>query len=716
MYYKFKDVVVVEEAKTKNDIRKVHTTCPYCGVGCQIEIYFSSDRLFKVEAFDEVPPNYGALCVKGKNGLGFIESDRRITQPLIRRKKDRDLEPVNWDVALDFMVRRLADIIKRYGPDSTGFFSSAKATNEENYLMQKIARSVVGTNNVDHCARLCHSTSGVAMGRSVGAGAMTNTIEEIQANDVMLIVGSNILDTYPIIGIQMKKAVQNGARLIVVDPRNTAIARYAELHLGLRPGSDTVLFNGIGRYIVDAGLQNNTFIEKNVKGFDEWLKSVELYTLEYTEKITGISAEDVRKAAEMYARAERGAIYWAMGATQHAGGTDNVQSLVNLALITGKLGKRGTGLNPIRGQNNVQGAGDMGALPNVFPGGGNVTDSNVRRYYEGLWGVERLPENIGLGLTDIIEGTRVGRIKAIYLMGEDPMTSEPYQDHVTDALNTLELFVVQDILLNETTSYADVVLPAACFAEKDGTFINTDRRVQRIRKAVEPPGEARPDWKILSEVGRRLSVKLNKQQKWDYNSPEEVWNEVRNASPSLFKGISYARIESKGVRWPCPSEEHPGTEDLFVEGFNTPSKKAQLFPAEYSPPVEIPDEKYPLVLNTGRVLFHWHGGTMSRRSKLAELYPELLVEVNPNDAERYGIRDKDYINVVSRRGQITARAKVTDRSPEGVVFVPIHFVEAPANRLTLNVYDHKARIPEYKNSAVRIMLSRDAVAKKKESF
>ncbi|WP_135256004.1 formate dehydrogenase subunit alpha [Thermus caldilimi] len=675
----------------------MRTTCPYCGVGCQVEPEIQGGRILRVLAPD-IPPNHGALCVKGRFGLDFPFSGKRLLYPMVREDRRQAFRRVSWDEALDYTASQLLAVLKRRGPEAIAIFPSAKTTNEEVYLTQKLARALLSTNHVDHCSRLCHSSSTVALSRSLGGASMTNPIEDIWKTDLFLVVGSNTTETHPVIGAMIKKRVRQGAGLIVVDPRYTGMAEAATLWLRVRPGTDLFLLNAMARHILEEGLWDQGYVEERTEGFAEWRASLEPYTLEEAERITSVEKEKIALAARLYATTKRAGAYWAMGVTQHTKGTATAQALVNLALLTGKVGKEGAGLNPLRGQNNVQGAGDMGALPDVFPGYLKVSDQAARKRFEALWGVELNPEP-GLRMTEVFEG--IPKVEAIYLIGEDPVTSEPYQDHLKAKLKALPFLVVQDILENETTPFAHVVLPAASFLEKDGTFTNTDRRVQRIRKLLDPPGEARPDWWIVQELGKRLARALGRP--WAlYPGPEAIWEEVRRAIPEMMGGITYRRLEGEGVRWPCPHEDHPGEAVLFRERFNTPSGKARFFPVHFTPPAETPSEEYPFTLSTGRVLFHWHGGTLSRNSQLKEAYPELKVEVNPKDAQRLGIGDGEVIQVVSRRGRIQARAWVTERTPEGVVYAPFHFAEAPANRLTLNALDPFSRIPEYKVSAVRL--------------
>ncbi len=685
----------IEQEKT------VSTVCPYCGVGCRIRLYARDGRVYRVMA-EEGPPNRGALCVKGRFGLDFLRHPDRLTRPMIRREKGGELVPASWEEALDFAADRLAEIAKAHGPDAVYFVASAKGTNEEVYLGQKFARAALGTNNVDHCARLCHSSSTTALMRSLGSAAMSNTLDEIHLSDVILVTGSNTTETHPVAGARIKKAAREGAFLIVVDPRRIGLAEVADLWLRVRPGTDAVLFSAMARYLVEEGLYNRAFVEAWAENFEEWWKSVEPYDLERAEAITGVPTGKIAEAARRYGTARAAAMYWAMGITQHSHGTENAQALINLAVIAGQLGRPGTGLNPLRGQNNVQGAGDMGALPNVYPGYLPVADEGARAHFESLW---RVPLNArpGLFMTEAFESIGNG-VRAFFIVGEDPVTSEPYQDHVREALKRLDFLVVLDILKNETTPYADVVLPAAAFAEKEGTFTNTDRRVQRVRRVFDPPGEARPDGWVLTELGRRVAERLGRNPEgWRFDGPAAVWEEIRRAVPAYFTGISYPRLEREDLRWPCPDERSPGVAVLFTDGFYTKSGKAKLLPVHFAPPAELTDPAYPLVLSTGRVLYHWHGGTMSQRSKLKEAYPELRVEVHPEDARRFGIEDGEPVWVESRRGRIRAVAWVTERTPEGVVFAPFHFAENPANRLTKNAYDPDSRIPEYKYAAVRLV-------------
>ncbi len=674
----------------------MRTTCPYCGVGCQVEPLVQDGRVARVLGA-EVAPNYGALCVKGRFGLDFPFAQKRLLYPMIRPQKGGRALRATWDEALDHAAQGLLKALEEGGPEAVAVFPSAKTTNEEVYLAQKLARVLLGTNNVDHCSRLCHSSSTVALQRSLGGASMTNPLADIPKTDLFLVVGSNTTETHPVIAAMIKKRVRQGARLIVVDPRYTGMAEVAYLWLRVWPGTDVFLFNAMARYILEEGLWDRAYVAERTEGFEAWRESLAPFTLEAAQEVTGVPKEKIAEAARLYATTPRAGAYWAMGVTQHTKGVATAQALVNLALLTGKVGREGAGLNPLRGQNNVQGAGDMGGLPDVLPGYTRV-DSEGRKAFEAAWGVGLNPRP-GLRMTEVFEA--IPEVRAIYLIGEDPVTSEPYQDHTKAKLRALPFLVLQDILENETTPFADVILPAASFLEKDGTFTNTERRVQRVRALLPPPGEARPDWWITQELGRRLAQALDRPWRI-YPGPEAIWEEIRQVLPGMMGGISYERLEEEGVLWPCPEEEKEGVGILFQDRFNTPSGRARFFPAPYTPPAEPPDRDYPLLLSTGRVLYHWHGGTLSRNSRLEAAYPELKVEIHPEDAQRLGLADGERVWVVSRRGRILAQAWVTERTPQGVVYAPFHFAEAPANRLTLDALDPLSRIPEYKVSAVRL--------------
>lgn len=527
-----------------------------------------------------------------------------------------------------------------------------------------------------------------------GSGAMTNSIDEIEFTDLILATGTNTTENHPVIGSKVKRAVRrHGAKLIVIDPREIDLTKYADIWLRQKPGTDVAVINGLMNVIISEGLHAEKYIEERTEGFEALKKVVEKYTPEYVEEISGIPAEDLKTAARMYGSAKSASILYAMGITQHTTGTDNVKSCANLAMLCGNMGIEGGGVNPLRGQNNVQGACDMGALPVVFPAYQQVASDEVRTKFEKAWGVS-LSGTPGITVTEVPDAVINGKVKALYVMGENPMLSDPDLSHLEKALKKLDILVVQDIFLNETGELADVVLPSACFAEKDGTFSNTERRVQLIRKAVDAPGDAKPDWQIISELATKMGYVM------DYSSTREIMNEINELAPS-YAGITYERIEKEGIPWPCPSTDHPGTKYLHKDKF---TRGLGLFHAiDYIPPAELPDDEYPLILSTGRVLYHFHTGTMTRRAKgPSERYPESLVEINPADAEKYGIEDGKSIKVATRRGSVEARASVTGRSPEGTIFVNFHFREVAVNLLTNPALDPIGKIPEYKVCAVRI--------------
>ena len=696
--------------------RIVPTTCPYCGVGCNLELHIKDDFVYKVTSPFDAVVNHGNLCVKGRFGYDFVYNKDRITTPLIRKTAqepgartqafDRDQwHEASWDEALDYAAGRLVEIYRRDGADAMAVYCCAKATNEDNYLLQKLFRALFRSNNVDHCTRLCHAGSVVALQMAIGSSAMSNTAAEVIHSDVFLITGSNTAETHPIIALQMKAAVANhGAKLIVVDPRRVEMVNWAALWLPEKPGTDVPLFSAMAHVIIKEELYNRDFIERRAEGFAEFVKSMEKFTPAYAESISGVDRNLIVEAARMYATAKNAAIYWALGIPEHSHGTDNAMSLIHLALLTGHIGRQGTGLNPLRGQNNVQGASDSGAMPWHYPGYQRVDDETAARKCEHAWKSEpgSLNRRLGLTTTEIMSAVGPGGVRALHLMGENPMMSEPNLNHTRHKMEQLEFLVAQDLFINESDAYADVFLPAASWAEKEGTFTNTDRRVQRVRKALEPRGQSRADWQIICDLAQRIEKKLSRPQTafWAYQSPAEVLEEMGRLVPE-YAGVKYSRIEKEGLQTPVWDDNHPGTPYLFAETF--PSGKGKFHPLEYVPSVEMPDDEYPFILTTGRLLEHWHGGTLTRHSKLDELYPEARIEINPADAARLRIEDGQPVRVSSRRGSIVLRAWVTQRATVGVVFIPMHFVEAAANLLTLDTLDPLAKIPEYKACAVRVV-------------
>jgi len=695
-----------------NEMAKtVRSTCPYCGVGCQVDLIIKENHITRVEAPFDVAPNYGRLCTKGRYGMDYVSHPSRLTYPMIR--KDLGAKPrkpvgisgfrrASWDEALDLAAEKLAGIARENGGDALGTFCSAKATNEDNYLFQKFIRGVFGTNNIDHCSRLCHAASVAGLQITLGSSAMSNSIAEMKDLEVLLITGSNTSETHPVISTFLREAVvKNGAKLIVADPRQIEMTQFADIYLQHKSGTDVVLFQALAHVIVKEGLVDQGFLDNRVEGLEAYLPSLESYTPEYAEEICGVPAEQIRQAARLYGSAGAAAIYWGMGISQSVHGTDNAISLANLALLTGNIGRPGTGLNPLRGQNNVQGCSDSGGLPNVYPGYQLVSDPELRQKFEKYWGVELNPEP-GLTTMEMVDAAEKGVIKGYYVMGENPMMSEPDLLHARHVMEELDFVLYQDIFMNETGEYADVILPAVSFAEKEGTFTNSDRRVQLIRKAILPPGEARADWDIIQDLALRVEDKLGKKQSvgFKFENSAQIWDEMAELTPPI-QGITHERVEREdGVHWPCPTPDHPGTPYLFTESF--PRGKGKLTSLEYQPSAELPDKEYPYILSTGRVLYHWHGGTMTRRSKLDDIYPEALVEIHPEDALNIKVASEDWVKLRSRRGEIKVKVLVTERSPQGLVFLPFHFAEAAANILTLDVRDPQAKIPDYKVCAVAV--------------
>lgn len=672
-------------------MKKVRTTCIYCGTGCSLYLKIRDGKVVGVLP-DKNGVDQGKLCIKGWSSHEFIHHPERLTKPLIKGKNGR-FEETTWDQALTYVAKKLMSIKEEYGSDSIGVFSSAKATNEENYLLQKFARAVIGTNNIDHCARLCHASTIVGLVSTFGSGAMTNLIEEIEDANVIFVIGSNTTEQHPLIARRILRAVRGGVcELIVADPREIDLTGFSTIHMSQKPGTDVALLNGMMNVIINENLHDKGFIRERTENFEALKEVVEKYTPEYVEKITSIPASRIREAARLYAKASRASLIYSMGITQHTTGVDNVISTANLAMLTGNVGKRGTGVNPLRGQNNVQGACDLGALPDFYPGYQRVDDEAARRKFEEAWRTS-LPSNVGLTSVEIIN--ECGKsIKALYIMGENPMLSHPDINHVREALDRLDFLAISELFLSETAQLADVVLPAASYAEKDGTFTNTERRVQRIRKAIEPVGESRPDWRIIIQLASKMGYPMN------YNSPKEIMGEITALTP-IYGGMRYERLEGYGLQWPCPNRDHPGTKFLHKDKFSR--GRGRFIPVEYIPPAEEPDERYPLILTTGRVLFHWHTGTMTRKSRtLTDQINEGYLEINPVDAEELDVADGEKVIVESRRGRITIKTQVTERVPKGVVFIPFHFAESAANILTNPALDPKAKIPEYKVCSIRV--------------
>jgi formate dehydrogenase alpha subunit len=680
----------------------IRTTCPYCGVGCQMDLQIKNNRIYRVEAPFDTAPNFGNLCVKGRFGLDFATHPRRLKTPLIRDGERGNFREASWDEALTFISERLSHIVQQHGGDSIATYACAKATNEDNYIFQKWVRAVMKTNNIDHCARLCHAGSVTGLQLAIGSSAMSNSIAEMEDLDTFIVTGSNTTETHPVISLFLKKAVRkNGAKLIVIDPRQIELTDFATLWLRQKPGTDVAVYQAMANVVVTEKLYDREFIEQRTEGFDEYIESLEHCTPEWGESVTGILADDIRQAARMYATADRAAFYWGMGISQSVHGTDNTLSITNLALMCGHAGKPGTGLNPLRGQNNVQGCSDSGGLPNVYTAYQSVSAPEIKEKFETAWHAD-LSDEPGLTVTEMVDGALTGQIKAMVVMGENPMMSEPNLSHAQHAIEELDLLVCIDIFMNETGEMADVILPSASFAEKDGTFTNSDRRIQRIRQALPAVGDSLPDWKIVCQLAQRMETQLGitVSAGFEYQDAEEIWEEMRELTPPFY-GITYDRItEEGGVHWPCPSLDHPGTPYLFEDEF--PRGRGKFWELEYGSDSEHPDNDYPYHLTTGRVLFHWHGGTMTRRSKLDEAFPVPIIEMHPDDAQQLHVISGDWVEISSRRGQVACQVMVTGRSPVGTVFLPFHFVEAAANILTLDKIDPRAKIPDFKMAAVNL--------------
>jgi len=686
-------------------VAATRTTCPYCGVGCAMNVYTHHDRIVWVTGAEDGPANRGTLCVKGRYGFEYTTHPDRLTTPLIRREGVPRVPPAGgdprqcfreatWDEALDLIAFQLHGLLAAHGPTSLGVFGSAKCTNEDNYVIQRFARATLGTNNIDHCARLCHSSSVSAMGMAFGHGAMTNAPQEIPRADVIFILGHNTSVNHPVIAGAIKRAVRAGtAKLIVMDPRQTELALLADVHFRPRGGTDVAVLNGLARLIVEAGLANEAFIRSRTEGFESFKTSLAPYTPEQVEEISGVPPADLDRAARLYARANSGMMFHGMGMTQHTTGTDNVLAICNLALLTGHIGRPGTGVNPLRGQNNVQGACDMGVLPNVFPGYRPVTDAQVRAELEERWG-RPLPSEPGLTVVEMINAAYDGSLKGMYLMGENPMVTDPDLNHVREALSRLEFMVSQEIFLTETAAMADVVLPASSHFEKDGTTANTERRVQWQAPVLPAPGGARRDWAIVCDVSARLGYPMV------FADTQSITRTVAEETP-VYRGILPERMGHHGLQWPCWSAEHPGTPYLHRRQFTRGPGK--FHPISFRPAVELPDADYPFVLNTGRVLEQWHARSMTGRVPgLNALAPEAVLEIHPKDAESLAIETGRPVTVSSRRGTLIARAWVTGRTDPGAVFLSFHYTEAAANVLTHAALDPVSRIPEYKVCAVRV--------------
>ena len=686
-----------ERAFRDREIDITKTICTYCGVGCNIEIHTlkKTGKIIRIRGDEGSDVNNGMLCSKGRYGFRFVQSDRRLTTPLM--KINGKHVPVDWDTAIETIASRFNGIIKNNGRNAIGGFSSAKCTNEDNYIFQKFFRVCLGNNNVDHCARLCHSSTVAGLAASLGSGAMTNNLQDIHKADVILVIGSDTTAAHPIIGNKIKQAVKfHKTKLIVIDPKKIELAKHASIYASQKPGSDTALINSIIHVILKKNLYDKNYICDRTD-FETWeLFKDEMikdkHSPESVEAITGINAETLNSIGELFGAAKTAAVYFAMGITQHTSGYQNVLSIANLQLMCGNLGIDGGGVNPLRGQSNVQGACDVGCLPNTLPGYTKVNDSDSQVRFEEHWKTS-LSNAPGLTITEMLDNAVSGDIKALYIMGENPVLSDPDQKHTIHALESLDFMVVQDIFMTETAKLADIVLPAVCFSEKTGHFTNTERRVQKLRKATQAPGLALDDWKIISDIAKAMG------HNWDYKSSEEITDEINLTIP-FYRGITPERTEVTGIQWPCPSVDHPGTSILHENSF--PVGKAKFRIVDYVPPYEICSKEYPLILTTGRLAHQFHTGTMIRKSKEFDRLSPPTVKISQEDASQRDIVDGETVTVISARGEISIKAEVTDRIKKGVVFIPFHFHESPANLLTHKEIDPVAKIPEYKVTAVQV--------------
>ena len=681
------------------EVTRTRTTCPHCATGCQYDLVVKDGRIVDVEGANG-PSNKGRLCVKGRSGsFDFIHAEDRLRTPLIKNTQTGEFEPASWDEALDLVATRFSALKETYGPDSLAAFACSRSANEDIYLLQKMARVAFGTNNVDNCARVCHAPSVAGLARTLGSGAMTNPIADITNDvDVIMLVGSNPEEAHPVVGMQIRAAVERGTKLIVVDPRKIGLAHKADIHLRVRPGTNVAFSNGMAHVMLRDGLIDEAFIAQRTEGFAEYAAMVESYTPERVAEICHIRAEDLVAAAHLYARAQKAPIIYCLGVTEHSSGTDGVMSMSNMAMLCGKFGKPGCGVNPLRGQNNVQGACDMGALPTDFPGYQKVTNAAVVDKFEAAWGVP-LNRTPGLMATEVFDAAIEGHIKGLFIFGEDQVRTDPDLNSVVRGLEALDFLVVDDLFLTETAKYADVVLPGIAYAEKEGTFSNTERRVQRIRKAVEPPCGAMPDTWIFTEIMNRMGYAQPQL------TPADIMDEIARVTPS-FAGISHARLDSdevagNGLQWPCTSADHPGTPIMHVGTF---SRGKGLFSAEeYKPSKERPCDDYPLMLTTGRILYHYNATAMTSRTEgLNQIAGSSFIEVNAHDAETRGIKDGDRVMVYSRRGRIESQARVSDKTGIGETWMPFHFLDGNCNWLTSDALDYLCKCPEYKVCAIEI--------------
>jgi len=702
--------VMLDEAQTRVIYadRKVDSLCPFCGVGCQVTYHVKDEKVVYAEGRDG-PANHNRLCVKGRFGFDYIHHPHRLTRPLVRlpnAKKDANdqVDPANpythfreasWEEALDIAANGLKKIRDERGVKALAGFGSAKGSNEEAYLFQKLVRTGFGSNNVDHCTRLCHASSVAALFEGLASGAVSAPFSAALDAEVIIVIGANPTINHPVAATFIKNAAKQGAKLIVMDPRRQTLSRHAYKHLAFKPGSDVAMLNAMINTIITEGLTDEQYIAGYTEGYEELKARIKEFTPEKMAPICGISAETLREVARMYARAKASIIFWGMGISQHVHGTDNARCLIALALITGQLGRPGTGLHPLRGQNNVQGASDAGLIPMFLPDYQPVGRADLRGKFEELWQKQLDPVR-GLTVVEIMNAIHAGEIRGMYIEGENPAMSDPDLQHAREALAKLEHLVVQDLFVTETAFHADVILPASAFAEKSGTFTNTDRRVQLAREVIKPPGDARQDLWIIQEIARRMGLP------WNYSGPADVYTEMAQLMPSL-DNISWERVAREGaVTYPADDPNKPGNEIIFTTGFPTESGRGKIVPAKILPPDELPDDEYPMVLSTGRVLEHWHTGAMTRRSSvLDQIEPEAVAFMSPKDMRRMKLAPGDLIRLQTRRGAVEVKVRSDGEVPENMVFMPFCYAEAAANLLTNPALDPFGKIPEFKFCAVR---------------
>lgn len=684
------DKSLLERAKPTNWTR---TTCSYCGTGCELSVGTNQNRIVSIKPAPEAPVNHGHLCVKGRYAFDFVDAADRVTVPMIRTNDG--WRSISWADAISFTATRLQQISQEHGPNSIGILGSARATNEENYLAQKFARVVIGTNNVDCCARVCHTPTAAAMKLMLGTGAATNSYDDIEKAEAILVCGANATENHPIAGARIKQAALKGAKLVVIDPRQIELARYATVHLQPRPGTNIPLLNALACAIVEEGLVDYEFVTERVAEWDQFCDFITQFNPEQIADICGVEANLIRQAARIYATAKPAICFHGLGVTEHTQGTEGVMCLVNLALLTGNLGRPGAGINPLRGQNNVQGAAHMGCDPGTLTGGVSLPDARLR--FQTVWHAP-VPQPHGLNLLEMMDAAAAGELKALWTIGYDIALTNANFTATERALSALDFVVVQDMFLNETARrFGSVFLPATSAFEKDGTFMNAERRVQRVRKAIEPAGDSKPDWKIVCEV----AAAMGKGQFFQYRSVEDIWNEIRLVWPAGY-GITYPRLENQGVQWPCPREDHPGTKVMHAQSFPI-GKKAALRRISYRATEEKVDEDFPFLLITGRTLHQFNAGTMTMRTPNTQLRPTDLLEIAPADAKRLGLHDGERVQLQSRYGSASLPVQVTARVRPGELFTTFHDAGVFLNRLTSPYRDRYVKSPEYKVTAVRLV-------------